>query len=399
MTSRVNMKVFPAKGGDSILISIDCAKYNILVDSGYGSTYEIIKNELKNPIYKKLLDMLIITHIDADHILGGVEFLKDNNSNNLIKINEILFNGYRQILGEKELQDNPDVNYKCKMAEINSVKETTSEEFECESLADVGYSEGESFSNLLQEKVYDINRNFPNGVFKKENINENIINISSDIKIIIITPARAKLKNLLDEWENYLNCEGIKHVICKDSEKGFENYILSSDNFTESLDDVSNNIFDIETLAKKNVSSKKTTTNESSIGFILIVDKKKYIFPGDAYADDILDSLEDLLKANLIQDMSFELLKVSHHGSKYNISDNLLKRISCNNYIISTNGAHNHPDKETIAKIIAHNNECNIYFNYKLTLIDEIEKAKTSDYGFNIISVDGDIDEILEINL
>lgn len=399
----VNIKVFPAKGGDSILVSIDNQKYNILIDSGYKSTYyDYIMDEMKClEDNNKHLDIFIITHIDNDHILGGIEFLKNNNLKKNIEIENILFNGYRQILSKKNLERNLDINYKCRMKEISSRRYFNTDDFEEdfeEDLADVGYSEGESFSELLLKGKYNINRNYCKAVFKHKDNNKNVIEISNKVKMIILTPTQDDLKDLLDEWERYLKTEGIEHVVCKESEDAFESFVSNSDDFHEGLNDVSNTIFDIENLANKNITIEKTITNKSSISFILIVEKKKYLFLGDAYSDEVLKSLEDLLKYNLIEDLDFEVLKVPHHGSKNNISSALLKKVTCKNYIISTNGVHGHPNKETIAKIIKWNNKCKIYFNYKLDIIDEIKRCRSNKYNFEIVSKEDYDSDILELN-
>jgi metal-dependent hydrolase (beta-lactamase superfamily II) len=213
LTSKVNIKVFPAKGGDAILISLN--NYTILVDSGYPNTYKIIKKELEKSMYNKRLDMFIVTHIDNDHILGGIELLKDTGLNKQIKIDNILFNGYRQILGKKDLENSKDVDYKCKMMEISSIGEINLDEFEGESLDDIGYEEGKTFSELLKEKKCNINKGFPEGVFKKDSNSYNTINISNNSKIIIITPTKDKLINLIDKWRRYLRSEEIEEIPCR----------------------------------------------------------------------------------------------------------------------------------------------------------------------------------------
>jgi S-adenosylmethionine:diacylglycerol 3-amino-3-carboxypropyl transferase len=78
-------------------------------------------------------------------------------------------------------------------------------------------------------------------------------------------------------------------------------------------------------------------------------------------------------------------VKLSHHGSKYNISDKLLKKINCKKYIISTDGSiHSHPHKETLAKIINNTPDSELYFNYidlaKRIFIEQDKK----DFNFTV---------------
>ena len=55
------------------------------------------------------------------------------------------------------------------------------------------------------------------------------------------------------------------------------------------------------------------------------------------------------------------------HASKNNLSTELLQLLTCQRYLISTNGDHfAHPDREAIARIIKYGgNRPTLYFNYK----------------------------------
>lgn len=73
---------------------------------GYIDTYKMhIKNrlmELKKE--NQCIDLLIITHIDEDHIEGAIEFLRENGiaeNPNIIEIKEIWYNSYRHMQFEK----------------------------------------------------------------------------------------------------------------------------------------------------------------------------------------------------------------------------------------------------------------------------------------------------------
>lgn len=72
--------------------------------------------------------------------------------------------------------------------------------------------------------------------------------------------------------------------------------------------------------------------------------------------------------------MWFDVVKVSHHGSKHNTSVSLLKLINSKKYLFSTNGKgknFSHPDIETIYRIITTDNTLDkeLIFNYKPFMI------------------------------
>jgi beta-lactamase superfamily II metal-dependent hydrolase len=64
--------------------------------------------------------------------------------------------------------------------------------------------------------------------------------------------------------------------------------------------------------------------------------------------------------------LKVDLFKLCHHGSKANTSPTLLKIIECGHFAISTDGTkHNHPDRETIARILVNDprQRKTLYFN------------------------------------
>jgi hypothetical protein len=64
------------------------------------------------------------------------------------------------------------------------------------------------------------------------------------------------------------------------------------------------------------------------------------------------------------------------------MSDDLLKNIECNNYIISTSGCHNHPNKEVFSRILKYQNNINILFNYKNEKMENLfSQDELNDYG------------------
>ena len=117
--------------------------------------------------------------------------------------------------------------------------------------------------------------------------------------------------------------------------------------------------------------------NWSSIGFRLVCDNLKLLMFGDGMPDTFINSLKKL-GYNDDNQVSVDFVKVSHHGSKDNISNELLDMIECNDYIISTNGGNGiscHPDRETIGNILYHkkrdwNKPVNIFFNYPKSTIE-----------------------------
>ena len=117
--------------------------------------------------------------------------------------------------------------------------------------------------------------------------------------------------------------------------------------------------------------------NAASLAFILKCDGLTILMLGDSYPQNVEKYLREVKGYSEDNPMEVDYVKVSHHGSKNNISNSLLDIIKCNKYLISTNGGKNrtnHPDRTTIAHILYHSKRnmeetVHLYFNHKMELI------------------------------
>ncbi|MFM5581810.1 ComEC/Rec2 family competence protein [Aeromonas veronii] len=196
----------------------------------------------------------------------------------------------------------------------------------------VTFEDGDTLKNLLDSLGYKTNTAISG--------QEILIN---DICINIITPNEITIDTLFSKWQKSnvtpeddgLVCNNIIYVDCS----------LEVDEPSTSL-------------------SESDIVNLSSITFTLKYNNKKALFLSDSKPEVICTAFES--------PQNFDIIKISHHGSKNNTSMALLKKLKCNKFIISTNGpgSYGHPHAETINRIIrschAHGyTECNLYFNYE----------------------------------
>lgn len=99
------IEVFPASEGDCFLVTVD--KSHILIDAGISSTYhDFLKIRLQElALNKEEIELLIVTHIDEDHIEGMVELFSENvnyNSSRIIFIKEVWHNSYKHLQFSKQ---------------------------------------------------------------------------------------------------------------------------------------------------------------------------------------------------------------------------------------------------------------------------------------------------------
>lgn len=123
-----------------------------------------------------------------------------------------------------------------------------------------------------------------------------------------------------------------------------------------------------------------TAENEASIAFELECwDGAKLLLLGDANYQDYMEGLK-LFHPDKEEKLEYNIVKLSHHGSKNNFHPDFLKRIHTPYYIVSTNGGKfKLPDKDVLAQIIW-NTDSVILFNYKKRMQELILEQDRLDF-------------------
>lgn len=393
----MNITIFPANNGDSFLIETKNDSV-ILIDGGYVSTYkEYIKPKLLElSKTNKILSHLIVTHIDGDHISGVIKFIEENKQNEIIKVENIWHNSYSHL---KYIEDG--LTFKGKSIDnmpINYLLKDGLEDIKDKNISAV---QGSTLASLIKKFGYLTNIHF----------NENNVSVdtkdcivSNDLTFKILSPNDKKLLELKKYWKRELYKKGYSsdENLMDFNEEVFE-YILSLEKEKKRL--ISKNVstksgVDIDSLSNEVFLEDDTATNGSSIAFVLEYNNLRLLFLGDAHPTLVVNSLKKHYDADKFP-IKFDLIKISHHGSKNNTSPELLNYIDSENYVISTNGSsHNHPDAETIARIISRKAKFTrkLYFNYSLdSIVPFKEKALMDKYKYQIIESPNN--KPLELNL
>lgn len=374
----ITIKSFPASYGESFLLTIKDVEeeYNILIDCGFKQTYkDYIKKEITNI---DVLDLVILTHIDDDHIGGAVGLFSEKSLHNNLKINhiwfndlyKILFNNYkRNIVSNKEL----DISNKKNIFDEN-----------------VGFKTAENlFDYLHSSEFLDVWNKDNDLIVCGERLYEELYPINKKIKLVLLSPTEKRIEELFKEWVrkeriNIDKIEGNENIIINKFYEFCKNY----DDFIGVFDEnCSNERFDIEKLAELEF-DKNSIVNNSSIAFFIEIEDKRILFLGDSNANDIERALSKYIKDKGIDKICFDLIKVSHHGSKNNINNKLFDIFTAKKYLISTNGKKfGHPDYECLSKIIVKQKENKrIIFNYNhFNIIKRLDNKEMKDkYHYDI---------------
>lgn len=305
------LKILKARLGDAFIF--ECKKDEQTFTMVVDSGPKLCVKEMV-PIIKQLpkIDLLVLSHYDEDHITGFIEYFKQY-PEDALKIKEYWCNCANKM-------------------EVDS-KNTIS-----------AYDNAKSFADCLRAILKD-----HQDVKWIELIKAGHEYHNSFVEIEVVAPSEQALAL---NWNSYVE-EQYPAISCQ----------TMKDDFDVPLKD----------LASRDTKSSSQKVNNASIAFILRSEGKSYLMLGDVKADDVYDYLTGK-GYDAENPLMVDYVKVPHHGSKYNISNDLLDVVKCNRYIISTNGGNGnafHPDRETIAKILYHPKRdlteyVHLYFNYTL---------------------------------
>lgn len=392
----MKIKSYPAGLGESFLISINLKskKFNMLIDVGYLSTAKLIVQdliELKSS--GQILDLMVLTHIDNDHINGTRYILDKIINHNLIELKEIWYNNYFMIANIMTDMTENSIILNCKKDIeilrniINTPYPRTNEIIYNQK--DVGFQSASYIDEFLylDEIKQKHNKSFENKCILLNDKN-NSVQLNDDIRIIILGPVFDNLKNQYNTWQNYLMSKGFS--------KSFVNSNILSQAFEANMltEKLNPNIeiknccglnFDI--LENKDFDYDTSINNRTSISLIIEVGDKKIAFLGDSSPLDLESSIDKYL-CDYDKKIVFDLVKIPHHGSKYNWSNLLTQKFTSKNYIIATNGdKYGHPDIETFFKIIsASNSNVKIYMNYKPKWLNLLKNQEVLEkYKYEVI--------------
>ena len=309
--------LLPAAHGDCILIEYGPADSlkRVLIDGGTPPVWKTLQKMLEAvPASERSLELLVVTHVDADHI-GGALSLFDPGVPNL-DFQDIWFNGYRHLRAVEEY----------------------------------GPVQGEKLTSFLWQRMNRWNQAFGGkAVVVPDTGALPSHTLGGGMKLTLLSPTALSLSALLPKWERE----------CKKA--GLDPQEEPPAPMPEGLEPMGG--IDVEELAGRPFEEDTAEANGSSIAFLAEYDNMRVLFGADAHPSNLQRSISRL-PGGLVE---VNALKLAHHGSKYNTSPDLLRVVNTNRYLFSTSGAQfHHPDRETIARIVKPKLPgCELWFNYR----------------------------------
>ena len=324
----MEIKFLKAGTGDSILIHHH--SHNILIDGGSDSKY--LLNEIEKIHQKEeFIDLLIVTHHDEDHIKGIIDLLK------LVVDGEY---GNDNTFIKKVIFNSPRII----LGTIVPLKNRL-----------LSYRQAHELEELL---------NKTNVVWEKYTDKSDPINFD-DLRIDFLSPTEEDLEKYIDNKSVYLASDF--RCDWKSPMPLLEKHINDRSQDTSIL-------------------------NKSSLVIKIECDDKKILLTGDVTPERFEMILNKLSAENENNPTYFDYIKLPHHGSYRSLNKNIIEKISCYNYIISTNSnKYFLPNKRALLKILKFlkrdKEQITFMFNYGEALDNlEITEKDKKDYNFRVTS-------------
>lgn len=308
------LEVFPAQEGDALILSWGDAKTprRMLIDAGRGPTAKALKAHFEaKGLGKGAFELFVITHVDRDHIEGAVPLLRDKTVRPLIK--QVWFNGRN------------DLEWAPRAKGFETFSALHGERVSAE-LSKHGLAWNTDWNGKPVALVDDTLPRFE---------------LEDGLVLTLLSPDLEQLKALAKPWDETVAT----------AKPGWEAYGAEE-------------LVAVEMLAKRKFRGDTAKPNGSSIALIAEYGGKRVLLGADAHSPRLLKSLAAYGQAN--GGTAMTLVKAPHHGSRANVSADLVKATACGHWVFSTNGDQfNHPDDEAVARAVWFSpSSPTLYFNY-----------------------------------
>lgn len=323
MPTAITIDVLPARFGDCLLIEchrIGTRPWRVVIDGGPTDCWPILRDRLLAlPADDREIDLLVVTHIDADHI-GGVLALFDVGEAEVpgLRIGEVWFNGFAHL---------PDP----------------------ESGATRSPAQGQKLANLLggDRVVSDDDRwaaqlpwntafgdmavmTTDNGTFAERQVPDGP-------RLTVLSPTYKRLAILRAHWAAEID----------KLRRG------ESDDELPEPEPPLKPLGDLAALAATPAPADGSKANGSSIVLLLEHRGASCLLAADGFANVLGAAAKGLAMARGASTLPVDAFKLPHHGSRANVTQTLVELAPATHYVISTNGqSFNHPDDEALARVV-----------------------------------------------
>jgi len=357
----LTLQMLPAGCGDCLWLEYGkgAAKRYVIIDGGLTDTATALRQRIDKARRERGVDtldieLLVVTHIDNDHILGIIDLLKEETPG--LRVKDIWFNGRPQLMGlptpprggrrkRRAAADGPaDLMGGADSADDGD--STDEDGLDASDLAApvsaadlLGPQQGDQLSKVLSARSLPWNKHAlwkGGAVMIPDSGNLPSVKLAGGLKLTVLGPTIERLYKLCTVWVDVLGGnEGNA-----DAGAGPDDLLGRRDTWPP--------------VWKDGEGRDPSAANGSSIMLLAEYDGHALLLAGDGYAPDIAAAIDRVrAQRNLAAPFPLDAFKLSHHASENNLTRDVLEGIDCRRFIVSTDGTvHRHPDHQALLRIL-----------------------------------------------
>jgi hypothetical protein len=379
---RFALEALQANDGDCLLLHYAGAAASapetlVLIDGGSQGIYKsIIKprlDVLRNGS-TLALRMVMVSHIDSDHITGIVDLFKalseqqNGGADPFCDIQTLWFNSFGQIHGDTHPSVAAATAASLGGPSIPGLDEQTQ-------AVVASIPQGNALSQLAADLHVAVNQGAGAPLVMPLTTGRRTVPIAAGLTFTILAPPQSQLDRLQQDWE---------------SAKADN----PSDPAAQTADYLNNTV--------PNMSSIVVLAEAAVAGGAA----KRMLLTGDARGDIILAAL-DAAGLTTGGRLHVDLLKVQHHGSNHSTTQDFFERVTADRYVISGNGKHGIPHPEALGFLSAarHGQAYEVFFTNRVgveglgAMFDTFLAKEASDEPLHVYRFRTDPDPSITVEL
>jgi hypothetical protein len=272
------------------------------------------------PESEREFELLVVTHIDVDHIGGVISCLVDPATRvDDVRFKDVWFNGLGHLDGRR-------IPLPGLVTELEAF----------------GARQGQEFSDWLSTQPW--NAHFGRGPVVREGLPVPIT-LCGGLRLTVLSPTLTRLAALKRSWE-----EDVEIALTQQSKDQLAEAPPGLEQWGPTEPPSIEDAIDLAALADERFKPDRKAPNGSSIVLLVEWCGRRLLLTGDAFASDLVDGLSALEEPGPVR---VDLLKLPHHGSRNNLSKELVAAVECPEWVVSSDGSQfRHPDPQALARIL-----------------------------------------------
>jgi Metallo-beta-lactamase superfamily len=317
-----------ARQGDALWVrwGDQADQRQLLVDMGTeGVGRSLAQRLLTLPEDRRRFELLVVTHVDRDHIGGVLTCLADDDAPEIpgLAFEDVWFNGWPHLHGGR-------------VAVPGGPPDRAGP-----ALEPMGPAQGERLAGWLEGRRW--NAAFDgSAVARTPGQAPASVILPGDLVVTVLGPTPERLSQLAPTWRDEVAIALERGQLDRVS-PGLEPMGPRTPPDLES-------VADLEDLAASHQAEDGSPANGASIVLLVRHRDRSMLLTGDAFGADVVAGIEAVSSGS---PLALDVVKLPHHGSQYNVTASLVAAVDPAWWLVSSDGTQfRHPDPPAIARVL-----------------------------------------------